>query len=106
MRKLMVKKNYQYNIPWFELIFTALGSSVILFVIAPLISMAFATSFIDLTPAAADRQVVQSIKLTFIAAFYATVVSTLVKTMVWAVIPAFVELVTSMIYSPTPIESN
>ena len=73
-----MKKFHQYNIPWFELIFTALGSSVILFVIAPLISMVFATSFTDLTKTAADLQVIQSIKLTLMTAFFATAVSTLV----------------------------
>lgn len=79
--ELIVKKNLKNNnrhIPWFELIFTALGSCIILFVIAPLISMVFATSFTDLTKAAADRQVIQSIKLTLIAALFATVASTLV----------------------------
>ena len=76
-----MKKFNQNNvgqIPWFGLIFTVLGSCVILFVIAPLINMVLATSFTNLTEAAADRQVIQSIKLTLMAAFFATVVSALV----------------------------
>jgi len=77
MRKIIVKKNYRYNIPWLELIFTALGASIILFVIAPLISMVLATSLADLTQAAANLEVIKSIKLTLMAAFFATVVSTL-----------------------------
>jgi molybdate/tungstate transport system permease protein len=76
-----VKKYTQNNsgqIPWFELIFTGLGSCVILFVIAPLISMVIATSFTDLAEAAADRQVMRSIKLTLTAALLATAASVLV----------------------------
>jgi molybdate/tungstate transport system permease protein len=76
-----VKKLYNNShgqIKWFELILTGLGSCVILFVIAPLVSMVLATSFGDLTEAAADRQVIQSIKLTLIAALFATAVSALV----------------------------
>ena len=75
MKKLLKKNDIQ--IPWFHLILTGLGSCVILFVIAPLISMVLATSFSDLTEAAADREVIQSIKLTLTAAFFATTVSAL-----------------------------
>jgi molybdate/tungstate transport system permease protein len=69
--------NSDGQIRWFELIFVGLGSCVILFVIAPLISMVLATSFGDLSEAAADRQVVQSIKLTLTAALFATTISAL-----------------------------
>ena len=76
-----MKKLHQNNsgrIKWFELALTALGSCVILFIVAPLISMVLATSFGDLTETAADSQVIQSIKLTLTAAFFATAVSALV----------------------------
>jgi molybdate/tungstate transport system permease protein len=75
-----VKKFHNHSdgqIQWFELIFVGLGSCVILFVVAPLVSMTLATSFGDLSEAAADRQVVQSIKLTLIAALFATTISAL-----------------------------
>lgn len=62
---------------WFEAIFAILGSCVLLFVLAPLLSMVFATSLGDLSEAAADREVVHSIKLTLAAAFFATAVSAL-----------------------------
>ncbi len=65
----------KHRIPWFSLIFTVLGSCVILFVIAPLINIILATSLTELTEAAIDRQVVESIKLTLMAAFFATIVS-------------------------------
>ena len=75
MKKLY--RNSDGQIRWFELIFTALGSCLILFVVAPLLSMTFATSFGELTEAAADRQVTQSIKLTLTAALFATTISAL-----------------------------
>ncbi len=70
-------KNNERQIPWFQLILIGLGSCVILFVVAPLISMVLATSFGDITKAAADREVVQSIKLTLIAALFATATAAL-----------------------------
>ena len=70
-------KNSDGQVQWFQLILTGLGSCVILFVVAPLVSMVLATSLGDLTEAAADREVIQSIKLTLTAAFFATVVSAL-----------------------------
>jgi len=72
-----IHKNNSGRVRWFELILTGLGSCVILFVIAPLISMVLATSFTELTEAAAEHQVVKSIKLTLIASLFATTVSTL-----------------------------
>ena len=56
------------RIIWFDAALTLLGSGVILFVIAPLISIVLATSIADLTEAAVDHQVIQSIKLTMMAA--------------------------------------
>ena len=70
-------KNNDGQTRFFELIFIALGSCIILFVVAPLISMVLTTSFTDLTEAAADHQVIQSIKLTLTAALFATVTSAL-----------------------------
>ncbi len=73
MKKFYNNTNGQVR--WFELIFVGLGSCVILFVIAPLVSMVLATSFGDLTEAAADSQVLKSIKLTLTAALFATAIS-------------------------------
>ena len=76
-----MKKFHQHNsgqIRWFELALTALGSCVILFVVAPLINIVLATSFSDITETAADSQVIESIKLTLTASLFATVVSALV----------------------------
>ena len=63
------------QIPWFNLALTLLGSCVILFVIAPLISLIVATPASDLAQATADSEVTQSIKLTLMAAFIATLTS-------------------------------
>ena len=60
---------------WFELVLMGLGSCVILFIVAPLLSMTLATSIGELTRTAANAEVIQSIKLTLAAAFFATVVS-------------------------------
>ena len=60
---------------WFQLVLTLLGSSVILFILAPLASVLLATSFGNLAETAADEEVIESIKLTLLAAFFATVVS-------------------------------
>jgi molybdate/tungstate transport system permease protein len=65
------------RLQWFELTFMLLGSCVILFVVAPLLSMMLATSMTELTETAVDKEVIQSIKLTLTAAFFATVVSAL-----------------------------
>jgi len=60
---------------WFYLVFAVLGSALLLFVIAPLISMVLATSMGELSETAASKEVVDSIKLTIKAAFFATVFS-------------------------------
>jgi molybdate/tungstate transport system permease protein len=70
-------KNNNKQIRWFQLILILFGSCVVLFIVAPLISMILATSFGDLAEAAAEREVLQSIKLTLMAAFFATIVSAL-----------------------------
>ena len=60
---------------WFGLVLAMLGSCLLLFVIAPLLGMVVATSLGDLSEAAADAEVVESIKVTMLAALFATVVS-------------------------------
>lgn len=62
---------------WFELIIALMGSCLILFVIAPLLGLLLATSMSELTETAADKEVINSIKLTLTAAFFATTVSAL-----------------------------
>ena len=62
---------------YFELLLALLGSCIILFVIAPLIRMILATSPGDLASAASNAEVVESIRLTLTAAFFATTVSAL-----------------------------
>ena len=60
---------------WFELLLGALGACLLLFVLAPLCGMIFATSIGELSDAAAEHAVIQSIKVTLLAAMIATVVS-------------------------------
>ena len=60
---------------WFQLVLAALGVSVLLFVLGPIVSMVTATSAAELQSAATDRQVLDSIKVTLLAALAATVVS-------------------------------
>ena len=60
---------------WFELLLGALGACLLLFVLAPLGGMIFATSVGELSQAAAEHAVIESIKVTLIAAMIATAVS-------------------------------
>ena len=60
---------------WFELLLAALGGCLLLFVVAPLAGMIFATSIGELSEAAAEKAVIESIKVTLLAAMLATVVS-------------------------------
>jgi len=62
---------------WFEAALALLGVCVVLFVVAPLLSMIFATSVGQLTETAAQREVIASIKLTLWAALMATLFSAL-----------------------------
>ena len=64
-------------IPLFELCLALLGSLVILFIIAPLLGMVLASSLSEISGAAMDKQVTDSIRLTLGAALAATIVSTL-----------------------------
>jgi molybdate/tungstate transport system permease protein len=63
--------------PWFDLLFTLLGSLVLLLVLAPLLGLLLATSPGELSEAAADREVTSSIRLTLLAALAATAACTL-----------------------------
>ena len=58
---------------WFELLLAALGACLLLFVLAPLGGMIFATTFGELSEAAAENAVIQSIKVTLLAAMFATI---------------------------------
>jgi molybdate/tungstate transport system permease protein len=57
----------------FDLVFTLLGSLLLLLVVAPLLGIVFTTSFSDLSDAAVDREVTDSIRLTLLAALSAVV---------------------------------
>ena len=62
---------------WFHLICALLGSLVVLFVVAPLLGLIVASSVSELSEAALDREVLQSIKLTLLASLAAALVVTL-----------------------------
>jgi len=63
---------------WFELLLALLGSCLLLFVVAPLLSIVLATSVGDLSEAAAEKEVIDSIKVTLLAAMFATLASAVV----------------------------
>ena len=67
------KKSSLFRRWWFELLLGALGACLLLFVLAPLGGMIFATSIGELSQAAAEDAVIQSIKITLLAAMFATV---------------------------------
>ena len=58
--------------PWFELVLALLGSGVVLFVVAPLVGLFAATSLGEISQALAEREVLNSIRLTLSAALAAT----------------------------------
>ena len=60
---------------WFQAMMGVLGVCVLVFVLGPIISMVASTSPEELQSAAMDRQVIDSIKVTLLAALAATVVS-------------------------------
>jgi len=62
--------------PWFGLTMGLLGSLVLLFVLAPLGGMMVATSLGDLSEAAADAEVIESVRVTMLAALFATIGAT------------------------------
>ncbi len=61
---------------WFHLLLAVLGSALVLLVLAPLVGMVVATSFSELSAAAADRVVLESIRVTLVAAAWATLACT------------------------------
>lgn len=62
---------------WFGAVLTLLGSLVVLFIAAPLVSMALATSWGQLGQAAAEREVRDSIALTLLCSLAATMAAVL-----------------------------
>jgi molybdate/tungstate transport system permease protein len=63
-------------IPWTGLVFTLLGSLVLLFIIAPLAGIFLSSSFGEISEAAADEEVRSSVTLTLSAALMATIACT------------------------------
>ncbi len=60
----------------FSLVLALLSSTVVLLVVAPLLGLLLTTSLSELTDTAADRQVLESLRVTLVAAFWATVACT------------------------------
>lgn len=60
--------------PWFELVLAMLGSTVVLFIVAPLVGLFVSSSWAGLSQAMAEREVLDSIRLTLAAAAAATAV--------------------------------
>ncbi len=65
------------RVSFFDLCLVLLGSLVVLFIVAPLVGMVVASSLSELSAAAVDRQVTDSIRLTLGAALVATLVCAL-----------------------------
>ena len=61
------------SLPWFQLLAAVLGSCVLLLILAPLAGLVLACSLTDISEAAADAEVRESIRLTLAAALAATV---------------------------------
>lgn len=61
-----------YRVQTFQLIFMLLGGLMLLFVVAPLTGMVFATSANDLFETVKDKTVINSIKLTLLTSFGGT----------------------------------
>ncbi|MDY0002642.1 MAG: ABC transporter permease [Polyangia bacterium] len=61
----------------FHLALALAGSLVVLLVVAPILGMLVASSFGELSSAARDRQVLESLRVTLVSAFWATIVCTL-----------------------------
>ncbi len=66
-----------WRVPWFNLLLTALGACLLLFIIAPLVGLLLSTSTSSLGEALADPEVTGSIKLTLAAGLAATLVCTI-----------------------------
>lgn len=67
-----------HRLSWFGLIFAALGSCVLLFIVAPLLALVLSSSLGELSQAVTDKEVAQSIRLTLAAALTATIVCAVV----------------------------
>jgi molybdate/tungstate transport system permease protein len=72
--RLPLPSNRGSGWPWFELVLAMLGSGVVLLVVAPLIGLFVASSFLEVSQAIAEREVVDSIRLTLLAALAAAAV--------------------------------
>ncbi|MGB2823686.1 MAG: ABC transporter permease [Phycisphaerae bacterium] len=59
-------------LPWFQMLLALLGSCAVLFILAPLVGMVVACSLSDISEAAADAEVRESIRLTLLSALAAT----------------------------------
>ena len=73
----MIARGNALKVPLFDLCLGLLGSLVVLLIVAPLVGMVLASSLSELSGAAVDRQVTDSIRLTLGAALAATVACTL-----------------------------
>lgn len=62
------------SLPWFELVLAMLGSGIVLFVVAPLVGLFAASSWSEVSQTMAEREVLDSIRLTLGAAGAATAV--------------------------------
>ncbi len=63
----------RWRVPWFHLALTALGSCLLLFIIAPLVGLLLSTSRASVGQALTDPEVIGSIQLTLGAGLLATV---------------------------------
>ncbi|HEY3321801.1 MAG TPA: ABC transporter permease [Planctomycetota bacterium] len=63
--------------PWSALVFAALGSLIVLLILAPLLGLFLSSSLGELSQAAADREVLASVRLTLGCAAAATLLCTL-----------------------------
>ena len=74
---MMARDRHKYGTPWFSLAFAALGSTVLLFIVAPLVALLLASSLSELAEAVSDEELTRSIRLTLTAALTATAVCAL-----------------------------
>ncbi|MCY3023743.1 MAG: ABC transporter permease [Planctomycetota bacterium] len=67
------ERGLRAGLPWGELLFALLGSAVILLIVAPLLGLLLTSSFGEVSGAAADEEVMASVRLTLGCALAATV---------------------------------
>ncbi|MCK4283633.1 MAG: ABC transporter permease [Candidatus Brocadiae bacterium] len=70
------KEPEKHSRPWFDLAAAALGSCILLFIIAPLLGLLLSSSSSELFGAITDEEVTRSIRLTLSAALLATAAGT------------------------------